>query len=176
MSEQKTNLTASQRLDGLEKSMALVDQTVGNLSLRVNNLVDAVLGLNEQYNTLLTALENNIQVNKANLDKIAVEKKITSLKEKVEDLVSQGIMLKSDEVTKNSFLVLRELDLDGKVLVPRTQLLVRMSFGPDVLESIKGKKVGDTFKIAEDADYVLEIEEIYEMQTTKQDGSQDAKE
>ena len=172
MSEQKTNLTASQRLDGLEKSMGLVDQTIGNLSARVNNLVDAVLGLNEQYNTLLYALENNIQVNKENLDKISVEKKILNLKEKVEDLVSQGIMLKSDEVTKKSFLVLRELDLDGNVIVPRTQLLVSMSFGPDLVASISGKKVGDTFKVEEDADYVLEIQEIYEMQTPAQDGNQ----
>jgi len=161
--ENKT-LTAAQKIEGLEKAFGSVDQTIFNLTRQVHSLQDALILLNDKVTAMVVALTNGSTVTEELLDQINKQLKVTEMKEKVNNLLNEGTLVKSEEVTKNSFLVVREIDVEnGKVINPRLQFIARV-LNEESLNLVLGKKAGDSIKFSENGSVVIEIEEIYEIQ------------
>lgn len=161
--EQQVKLTASQRLEGLEQALPVIDQAVYNLMRQVQSIQDALTLLNDKVSAVVTALSNNLPVNDSTIDQISMDQKVKEMKTKVEGLLSENLITKSEEVTKNSFVVVRELEeSSSKVLNPRLQFVARM-LDDDTLKKILTKKVGDSLKLSDESLSIVEIEEIYEI-------------
>jgi hypothetical protein len=87
------------------------------------------------------------------------------MKKKVEDLLKNGSLEKAEEVTKKSFVVVREMNSEtGAVINPRLQFVVNI-LNEESLQKLLGKKAGDSVKFVEENPAVIEIEEIYNIIT-----------
>jgi hypothetical protein len=161
----KTTLTAAQRLEVLEKSIVTMDQALGGLGRQAQMLQEALTLLNDKVSAMVIALSSGILVNEENLNEINTQQKVADMKSKVEKLLSDGIVTKSEEVTQNSFVVVRELDSEsGKVVNPRLQFVARV-LDEESLNKMLGKKTGDSVRFTDENPGVIEIEEIYEIQS-----------
>lgn len=163
-------LTAAQRMEVLEKSLATLDQALMNLTRQTQMMQDALGLLNDKVSAMVVALSSGLSVSEESINQINTDMKVTEMKAKVEKLLADGIVAKSDEVTKNSFVVVREIDMEtGNVINPRLQFVARV-LNDDSLSKVIGKKAGESVKLADDASAAIEIEEVYEIQSAQ--GSQ----
>lgn len=161
--EQTQQLTAAQRLMGLEQSFRLLDQAIANLADQLGLLKDGLMMINEKQEAIVTALSSGVQVSNATIDQLIEDKRVSEMKKKVQTLVEENRMTPSDTVTKMSFLAVREMNSEtGKVINPRVQFAVGI-LNDESKEKIMGKKVGDSVKFDENNPATLEIEEIYEI-------------
>lgn len=170
--EQAPQLTAAQRLMGLEQSFRLLDQAIGNLANQVGLVKDGLMMMNEKQEAIIAALSTGVQVTNETIDQIIENKRVSDMKEKVQNLVSQNRMSPSDAVTKMSFLAVREINTEtGEVINPRVQFAVGI-LNDESKEKIIGKKVGDSVKLDDNNPASLEIEEIYEITMAKAEDAQ----
>jgi hypothetical protein len=154
-------MTAAQRLLGLEQSVGALDQTLYNQAQQLSMVRDALTLLNEKVNAMVTLMSLNQPVNDSAIDQVIEQKRIEDMKKKVEDLVKSGSLEKAEEVSKKSFLVVREMNSEtGAVINPRLQFAVSI-LNQESLEKLLGKKAGDSVKFVENNPAVIEIEEVY---------------
>lgn len=168
-------LTAAQRIDAIQDTLGKTDQTIFNLTRQMQLLQDALTLLNDKVAAIVVALSSGQAVTEQAIDEINTDRKVSEMKEKVEKLVSQGVMSKSEAVTKNSFLVVREINTEnGKVINPRLQFIARI-LNQESLDKVLGKKVGDSVKFVDENPAVIEIEEVYEITNKNADASSSEK-
>jgi hypothetical protein len=154
-------MTAAQRLLGLEQSVGALDQTLYNQAQQLSMVRDALTLLNEKVNAMVTLMSLNQPVNDSTIDQAIEQKRIEDMKKKVENLVKSGSLEKAEEVSKKSFLVVREMNSEtGAVINPRLQFAVSI-LNQESLEKLLGKKAGDSVKFVENNPAVIEIEEVY---------------
>jgi hypothetical protein len=124
---------------------------------------DALTLLNEKVNAMVTLLSLGQEVNDSNLDKVVEQKRVEEMKKKVSELLESGSLKKAEEVSKKSFLVVREINTEtGAVINPRLQFVVSI-LNEESLGKLLGKKAGDSVKFVEDNPASIEIEEIYDV-------------
>lgn len=166
MTEQK--MKASEKLKMLEDRLFQAQKRVGQLEMLVYNmsrendvLKEALQLIDSKLNAVVTLTQNGGQLTEDNINDAIMQSKANSLKAQVEEFVNQGTMKPSDEVTKNSFVAIREFSKDGKLVNPRLQFYM-----PRLVEELQnkflGKKVGDLVVGPEDR-LDGEIMEIYEV-------------
>ena len=160
--EQKPQLTAAQRIERLETAVITLDKAIYQVGRQVATLQDAVTLLNDKVSAMVVALSSGLAVNDDTLNRINLESKISEMKQKISTLVENGTIEKSEEVTNESFLVVREINSStGEVINPRLQFAVR-ALPEEDRKKILGKKVGESVAFSsEKPDLVVEIEEIY---------------
>src|SRR5690606_5845637 len=76
------------------------------------------------------------------VNEFVVSQQVKEYKDKVDLLVSQGVMTATEEVGDNSFVVGKEITKEGEVVSPRTQASIK-SLPEEVVKALLGKKVGD---------------------------------
>lgn len=157
--ETKTQLTAAQRLMGLEDAVRYIDATLGNLS----RTLDMQKDLMEEFYNRIRAVEA-VLVTTGAVSKEAVENQVQSLraeklKSAVAELAQSGMIKKVEEVSQRSLLIGREVNKDGTVVTKHAQFWVE-SLKPEVSETMLGKKVGDL--LFDDSDVKFEVSEIYD--------------
>jgi hypothetical protein len=158
---EKQQLTAAQRLIGLEQSVATLDQALYNQTKQLSMMRDALSLLHEKVNAMILLMSLGHTVTDQAIDQVIEQKRIEDMKKKVEDLLAAGSLEKAEEVSKKSFLVVREMNSEtGTVINPRLQFAVSI-LNQESIQKLIGKKVGDSVKFVEDNPAVIEIEEIY---------------
>jgi hypothetical protein len=170
MSQQpQKQLTAAQKIEQLENAVVSLNQTILNLTRQNQMLQEGLSLLNDKVSSMVAAMDAGLKVNDDTINHISQQRKVEDMKKKVENLLDQGVVKKSEEVTKNSFVVIREIDTsNGKVINPRLQFVTRL-LNQDSLAKMLGKKAGESVKFTDDGSVVVEIEEVYEIQENKQE-------
>jgi len=157
----KQQLTAGQRLIGLEQSVATLDHALYNQTKQLSMIRDALSLLHEKVNAMITLMSLGHTVTDQAIDQLIEQKRIEDMKKKVEDLVSASSLERAEEVSEKSFLVVREMNGEtGTVINPRLQFAVSI-LNQESIQKLIGKKVGDSVKFVEDNPAIIEIEEIY---------------
>lgn len=165
MNNKQPTKTAAQRLDGLEAAMSTLDNAVFNMSRQLQTMNEAVTMLADKLAAITSLLSSGQQVSNETIDAAHSALKIAEMKGKVDALLQEGSVTKAEEITENSFIVVRELDLSSgsaEVLNPRLQFVAR-AVGSENLSKLLGKKAGDQVAFTENVNSVVEIEEIYEI-------------
>jgi Mg2+ and Co2+ transporter CorA len=161
----KQQMTAAQRLLRLEDAVSTLDQIIYNQAQQFAAMREAITLLNEKVNAMVTLLSMGQLVNDSSIDKVVEQKRIEEMKKKVEDLLKNNSLEKAEEVTKKSFVVVREMNSEtGAVINPRLQFVVNI-LNEESLQKILGKKAGESVKFVEENPAVIEIEEIYNIVT-----------
>lgn len=161
MSNEK-QLTASQRLQGLEAGMAMLDQTIANISVQNDNLRLALKETLLRQEAILACLRAGKSPTEENIRDAVVEQKAAMLKSTLEDLKNNGSLVTSNEVSDKSFIVAREVNDKGEVTNPRTQFAYQ-ALKEEEKPAILGKKPGDLVKFGASETLFMEIEEIYDI-------------
>lgn len=162
MSEQKKELTASQRLMGLEQSVRLLDQALANMANQMEVLRNGMLLINDKQTAIVTALSTGQAVNNQSLDTIVEQQKVEDMKTKIAGLVANNqLKASTDPVDDMSFVVVREINKEsGEVVNPRLQFPIR-TLNKESMEKIVGKKAGDSVSFVDGNPAIVEIEEVY---------------
>jgi hypothetical protein len=163
--QQADKRTASQRLDDMERGLMALYQTADNMARDLMTIKEAIKLLGNKLDSVVKASQRGEALNDETIAKIMVENNIEELKEKVTNLVNQGVLQATEEVTANSFVVGRELAEDGTVANPRMQFVVS-ALNPEVRDKFPGAKVGQTLELQE-GKWKFEVLEVYAIVTPK---------
>ena len=156
-------LTASERLDNLERSLISLYQTADNMARDVLTIKDAIKLLGNKVDAIVKASASGMTLNDENLAKLMIENNVAELKTKVENLVTQGYLAVEETVTMNSFVVGREVDDNGEVQNPRLQFAAA-ALQDGLREKLIDKKVGEKV-VFEEGKLAFEVMEVYKIQT-----------
>lgn len=168
MSSEQKLPKSKEKLEALSEQALATARRVGEMELIVFNLSreneilrDALQLIHEKLDAVISLQSSGQALTDENINETVVKLKEASLKEKVDEMLNQGIIQNTDVVGDDSLIVSRELNKEGKVENPRLQFLVGRLV--DQLKSkFIGKKVGDL--IQGDGDKLdIEIMEIYNL-------------
>lgn len=162
MSQQPTDRrTASQKLDDHEKAIGAMYQTMDNIARDLMMVKEAMKLLGNKMEAVIKAINSSTPLNDENLSKLMVENNIEDLKEKVDGLVSNGIIKAGEVITQASFVVVQELDVTGKVVNPRLQFSLS-ALNPEAQQKLIGAKVGDSAALT-DSGSQFNVLEVYDI-------------
>jgi hypothetical protein len=161
MSNQADKRTAAQRIDDMERGLMALYQTADNMARDLMTIKEAIKLLGNKLDAVVKASNRGEQLNDEVISKIMVENNIEELKEKVQNLVNQGILQAAEEVSANSFVVGREVDENGQVQNPRMQFVVS-ALAENVKAKFPGAKAGQTLEL-EEGKWKFEILEVYNL-------------
>lgn len=162
--QQADKRTASQRIDDMERGLMALYQTADNMARDLMTIKEAIKLLGNKLDSVVKASERGLSLNDDTISKIMVENNIEELKLKVTNLVNSGVLVASEEVGPNSFVVGREIDNEtGNVANPRMQFIVS-ALAPEVKDKFPGSKVGQTLELQE-GKWKFEILEVYSIAT-----------
>ena len=163
-----TKLNASQKLENLEQVAIGMEQKMQILAQEIDKLGTIVQGLAKRINAAISAGENG-NLSNDGVNSIIIDQNVAELKEKIDFLVKQGVIVVTDEVIKeNSFVVGREVDGKGSVVNPRLQFAVQTLQDDAQRAMFLGKKTGDLVQ-SEDKTISIEIGEVYDIQDVKKE-------
>ena len=145
MANPQDKRTASQRLDDLERTVMAAYQTLDQMARDLMTIKEAIKLLGNKTSAIATAAN----ISDETISKLMVDQNVAELKEKVTVLISQGILVASDEpLADSSFVVGQEVDTDGKIVNPRIQFTLG-SIQPEIREKIKAGKIGEAIELQE---------------------------
>jgi hypothetical protein len=164
--------TATERLEAIEKQLAQVTEAVNGLvdanrtlALQAASLTLALNGEKKRNNTLRAELGALIEImgdggpiTRENVKQRVIEASVAELKRKVDELLVNGVLVPTEEIAEDSFVVGHQEDRDGNVVNKRIQFLVS-TFDPETQAKILSKKAGETVDLGEDQPllYILEV-------------------
>lgn len=178
MTNKKENkLTAKERIEALEKHVALLGESQQHMQLSLGKQFEAVVeqfkrlelgikSLNKKINATITAGTSEGGINNDSVTKIMVAEEVEKLKANIKLLKDNGVIVDSETglIGENSFVVGRELDEEKKEINPRIQFHLGSLADQETIKNLVGKKVGDLVHPKEGSgDFYLEITEVYDL-------------
>lgn len=161
--QQQDKRTASQRIDDMERGLMALYQTADQMARDLMTVKEAIKLLGNKLDSIVKASSRGEALNDEVIAKIMVENNVEELREKVTNLVNQGVLVAAEEVGPNSFVVGREIDENGKVANPRMQFVVS-ALQAEVRDRFPGAKAGQTLDLQE-GKWKFEVQEVYNIQT-----------
>jgi len=149
--------TAAQRIESLENAFMSLYHTADNIARDVLTIKEAVKLLGNK----LDAVAKLGGMKDDDIAKVMIENNIEDLKDKIDNLVKNGVLTAEEVVQENSFVVGREIDQDGTVVNPRLQFTLK-AMPLTTQEKIKSSKPGDIV-IVEEGKLRFEILETYKI-------------
>lgn len=153
-------MTAAQRLEALEHSAALADQTLGNFATNLQTVINALTLMSKKLEAVIRLGNEGKSVNSVNVAAEIVQMNVQELVEKVEDLKKKGLAVVSDTVQENSFVVGRELDPETREVTNQRMQFPLFSLKKEKKSMLVGKKPGDIVQL-ESGRNLLELLEVY---------------
>lgn len=166
MSNDQTKRTATQRLDDQEKGLISLYQTVDAMIKDLMMIKDAVKLMNNKVDSVIQASQRGEPINNEVIASIMTENNVEEFRVKCRMLVAQGVLKPSEQISENSFIALRILDLEGKVLNPRLQCTID-TVGEPLRARLIGLKAGET--APNDEKSKIEIIEVYSVHRPDED-------
>ena len=115
--------------------------------------------LDNKVTSIVQAASSGDGITDETVKNMMMNNTVEELKEKVNGMKAQGILVEQTEVSETSFIVCQETDTNGVITNPRIQFVVA-ALMPDLRTKILGSKVGDTVVLQEGL-AGLNILEIY---------------
>lgn len=172
----KAPKTATERLNNLENAFVAIhnstteimnklEQNSKDLTSLLDNqqaLVEANRLLNNQVLAIISLSEQGLPINETNIKDTIIPMNVEHLKSQVSKWLEQKVLVPSDTVTSQSFIVTKQRDSQGNVTDQRLQFSVNNL--PETAQVVVvGSQVGNTVTFQGGGDS-LEILEIYSMQ------------
>jgi len=183
--------SSAERLKDLEVEVTAQGQALTQLGEALNSIGESIkvlivtVATGKESTTINAADVNNLHRRLEGLTATLVRKAVATAEEigtftrenNVEIMVSQlkflldqGLLITSEEVTGNSFLIFEEIDKNDKVTNARVQLPITSLPNSDI-QKLVGKKAGETLQLAEDGER-MRLLEIYEMKPKEESKSE----
>jgi hypothetical protein len=169
--ENKKN--ATERLEDLENTMSQVMQAIQPVELMARDLMamkEALKLLNNKLDAAVKAVNQGGPITDETLSNFMTENNAKDLADKVAQMVSNGILVASDTVSKESFVVINEADASGKVVNPRMQFLLSQLNHEEVRTKLEGAKVGSNISVG-DQGASINVLESYNVASAPQPAS-----
>jgi len=151
-------LTAAQKIERLEKNVDMLINVAKAFNTELEKLAQVNVNLNKKIDAALK-VANEGTITEKKVEEYLINEQILELKNKLEILVNEGVLVSSELIDTNSFVVGKELSKDGEIVSPRTQAEVS-KLAEDVKNAMIGKKVGDLVEFTDDKLSFL-VDEIY---------------
>jgi hypothetical protein len=148
--ENKKN--ATERLTDLENNQSQIVQALQPVELMARDLAgmkEALKLLNNKVDALVKAINAGGTITDDSLSKYMIENNVSELAKKVSDMVTSGLLVASDTVSKDSFVVINEADPSGTVVNPRMQFLLSALQHEEVRNKLEGAKVGSNIAVGD---------------------------
>lgn len=156
------NLTAAQRLEGLEQAAMLLDNTVRQVVMTQENIAQALKLLANKVDAIVKATNAQEPLNDEVISRIMIQNNVEELRRRVENMKAMGTIKAVEALPENGFIVGREIDQETKeVQNPRVQVAVE-NIAKESREKVIGSKPGDIIDFGKDK-LALEVEEVYEI-------------
>jgi hypothetical protein len=159
--------TATERLEILENTVQNIIQAVqpvANIAQDLMGLREAVKLLNNKLDSTIKALNTGIPLTEENIKQFMVDNNVKELQEKVSKMVNDGLLVSTNTVGKDSFVVISEIDASGKVVNPRAQFLLSALQNEEIRSKLEGSTVGATLSVG-DKGGALNVLEAYNIST-----------
>lgn len=160
--------TATERIASLENGLTQIYATANNMARDLLLIKDALKLLGNKVDSMVKASVRQLPINDEVLSQLMIENNIEEMKQKLNAFISRGILVAEPVVSGNSFVVLNEIDGDGKVLNPRTQIALNDLASEALRNKIKGSKIGDIIE-TEDNKLRVTVLESYEIVPPKEE-------
>lgn len=162
--QQEQKRTASQRIDDLERGLMAMYQTADSMARDMQVAKDAIKLLGNKLDSVVKLLNRDVseKINDLAVGQVMIQNNVDELKGKVTDLVGQGILVASEEVTDSSFIVGQEIDDAGGIVNPRLQFALG-ALSEDLKTKIKASKVGETV-VLQEGKLQFKLLEVYSIQ------------
>jgi hypothetical protein len=167
MSETENKKTASERLEDLEKTLGQVIgaiQPLQPLTQDFNGFREALKLLNNKLDAVVKSINAGGPITDDGLSKLMIENNAKELADKVANMVTQGLLVASQTVTKDSFVVVNETDATGTVVNPRMQFLLSALQNEEVRAKLEGSTVGANIPVG-DKGASINVLEAYDVST-----------
>lgn len=178
--------TATERLSDLEMvvgqhhaMLQLLQESLQSLIMQMaketGETAATTKKVQDNLEALVSLLTESGAVSNESLKERQQQVKMNELISKLNQLVENGTLVKTEgPVSESSFVVMEEFDKQGNVFSPRTQILLS-SLDSETRNSLVGSNVGATVDLGEKRTNVR-ILEVYEMsnKNMQQDSAQDA--
>jgi hypothetical protein len=158
----------------MERGLMALYQTADNMARDMMTIKEAIKLLGNKLDSVVKASARGEALTDEVIAKIMVENNVEELKEKVENLKAQGVLVTAEEIGPNSFVVGRELAEDGSIANPRMQFVVSALQG-EIKDKFPGAKAGQILDLQE-GKFKFEVQEVYNIQTPQAAPSEPAPE
>lgn len=152
MSENETKKNATERLEDLETTLNQVIQHIQPLEQMAKELMgakEALKLLNNKLDATVKAVNEGGQVTEDRLNDLMIQNNVRDLTAKVTSMVTSGLLVSTDTVGKESFVVINEADPSGKVVNPRMQFLVSTLQDEGLKAKLDGAKAGSNILVGD---------------------------
>ena len=164
--KQQPKKTAAQRLSNLEETLVGTLKALGAVDNEQSVIKEALSLIGAKLDAMTKLLQsNNPQLTDTAMSNLMVEGKASKMNESTQQAVNSGVLVATDTVTENCFVVGREIEDDGNVVNPRIQFTVE-SAKEQFRARILGAKVLDRI-LVEEGKAKLELLEIYSIHQPK---------
>lgn len=160
---QQEKRTASQRIDDMERGLMALYQTADNMARDLMTIKEAIKLLGNKQDAVVKIIASGETMSDELIAKKMVENNVEELKEKVDNLIAQGVLVPAEEIGPNSFVVGRETDENGVVQNPRMQFVVS-ALQEGVKDKFPGAKAGQVLELQE-GKWRFEVMEVYNLAT-----------
>lgn len=157
--------SASQRIEDLEKGLMSMYQAFNGVAQDLNVAKEALKILGNKVSSIQAVSQRGEPLTDENVSKAMIENNVEDLKQKVDTLITQGILVNQETTADNSFVVGRELNDEGTIVNPRLQFALA-ALQPEVQDKIRGHKTGDIVDIQE-GKLKFEVLEVYSIEAPK---------
>lgn len=151
--------SASERLDGLEETALGILKALTSLSQEQETIKEAIRLLSNKLDVVVQLQNAGKELSADNISVAMVQNKADQLERNTAQMVQNGLLVKSETVNDNSFVVGREVMDDGNIINPRIQFVVN-SAQDSLKAKLLGAKVLDKI-LVEEGKAKLELLEIY---------------
>ena len=155
----ETKKTAGERIKNLEETLLGSLNALRALNEEQETIKEALRLLGNKIDSVVKLLNAGKELNDLNIASVMVQNKADKMAQDTASAVQQGILVKSDTVDKNSFVIAREVMDDGSVINPRLQFTVEGA-QENLKTKVLGAKVADKIMLVE-GKANIEVLEIY---------------
>jgi hypothetical protein len=151
MSEENKK-TATERLEVLENTANSIIQAIqplANMAQDVMGLREAVKLLNNKLDAVVKSINAGTALTDENIGQLMTENNAKELQDKVTKMVNDGLLVATDTVGKDSFVVISESDPSGKVVNPRMQFLLSALQNEEIRGKLEGAAVGANIPVGD---------------------------
>jgi len=153
------NRSASQRIEDLEKASVSLYQALESFSKELGLNRETTKLLSNKVDAIVKVAASGSAINDESVVKAMIQNNVVELKEKVNDLIKNGVLVSQDAVDETSFVVAREIDDQGNEVNPRVQFALG-ALQKELQDKVKGSKAGDVLNLQE-GKLKLQIMETY---------------
>lgn len=157
------NRTASQKISDLENALMSLYQAVDTIGRDLNTAKDAIKLLGNKLDSVVKASSQGEPLTDAVISRIMIENNVAELADKVKVMAAQGVVVPTDQVANDSFLVGAEVNDLGETVNPRLQFALFAIKPVELQEKFVGARVGDLITVAEGRPK-YKVQEIYKIQ------------